>query len=330
MDAGFDDPPLKPPWQNRGFPARFRATLGLNILPYPVMRVCRLLLPAVLLACASGCGVDLIPGQAGASGNWAINPALLNPVAASRESAVSNIVPGGSLVPVIGGSMAISGTTVSANFYLSASPCFIPGNLAFAGTVTNHQLTLTSDADDGQVISLEGMLSTSGTSILGGTFTIQGGCADGESGSFNGLLMPSLTGTWTGTATVNPPAGSASPSFQATVSLQLQQSLTAMDFWFPLSGSLQISGSPCGFSSGTLLQNVLIENLNIFDSSVAGYRWWAAALMNDGSQVQMVGVFAPPSSSDSSVAMTISGGTCDGYSVSNITLTGPSPVNGSR
>lgn len=266
----------------------------------------------ILLVFASGCGSNAISGQGAASGNWAIYAVDVGP----------STMNAGSQIPVVGGSLSFSAGSASANFYAPGSSCFSTGNLAFSGSLTNSSLKLTSAAENGQVITMTGALSTNGASISNGTFTIAGGCANSLTGYFQGVLMPSMTGTWSGSAIFNAPP--ITPlTFQATVTLQLQQSSTPTDFWFPSSGMIQIAGSPCGFSSGTLVQNILLENVNAFESSVAGYDWWAAALMDDGSQVQITGNFPTGSPASSQTTFTISGGKCDGYTAVGATLTGP-------
>lgn len=277
------------------------------------MRICRVATFAAFLVCVFGCGINVVPGNAPAPGNWAIYPANASPAAGSS----------GSPVPLVGGSLAISALSASANFYLSGNACFAPGNLVFSGKFTPAgHLTLSSAPDDGQVITLAGDFSASGTFLTNGTFSIAGGCAAGQTGYFVGQRMPILTGTWSGTATFNAPSATP-PSFQSSVSLQLDQSSAATDFWYPLSGTLQLSASTCGFASGTLVQNMPVENQSLFLSSTAGYEWWASALMNDGSHIQISGRFPVPGSSSGQATLSVSGGACDGYTATGVNLAAP-------
>ena len=79
---------------------------------------------------------------------------------------------------------------------------------------------------------------------LTGTYSVNGGCANGVSGNISGQLYASLTGTYAGT--------SASGNTAATLSLLLaQQAQGTGDGRSLVTGTAQFTGFPC-FTQGTL------------------------------------------------------------------------------
>lgn len=224
------------------------------------------------------------------SGNWAFKP-----------SDAGTLTLPGVFPPFLAGSLIVSGTQVSADvltLLIATSGCSISGSpdVTLTGTVQQGQVSLTSTSWNGIVFTVTGTVGADGQSISG-TWAAKGGCVDGQTGSFVGNYVPPVTGTWTGTAS-NLPAGvtgatTNSPLAGATVTFQLQQSSTATQSWFPLSGSVTISGTNCGFTHGTLtgFDGLLAQPV----SFVAGDTWTAVAQMDDGKSVLIAAAVPAPS-----------------------------------
>lgn len=126
----------------------------------------------------------------------------------------------------------------------TGSSCFDPTlNVAVNGTITSAgQLTLTAIFQT-QTITLNAMVSADGKTISGGTYTIAGGCAAGDHGTFSGFQVPMINGTYVGTFS----AGGS------TVSMSLQLSQSAANN-FALSGKATFSnGSSCGLTTANIL-----------------------------------------------------------------------------
>ena len=261
----------------------------------------RILLIAILtVTCGCG-GNSVVPYEAAASGNWAIYSTGSQPA------------------PVTGGNLDFSGNSATADFYLPGDACFSPGSLRLTGTSDRDgNLTLTSTSVDGQVVTLTGALAETNSSIPSGRFTVKGGCANGETGSFDGELIPSLSGSWTGNATFGL---SGNTSFTVPVTLAIQQGSSPTAFWFPVSGTLQLAQNSCSLSSGQLTQNVLVDSSDVYESSTAGYQLWASALMGNGPQVVIAGAIPSSNLNTTQATLTITGGACSGYTASNVTLT---------
>lgn len=266
-------------------------------------------LTAVSFGLLGGCGDgSLTPTMHTAtvspsSGNWAFSPA--NPLAGDSIS----------LPPFLGGSLMVSGGQISADFLvlpvLSACPVGIGANfdVQLTGSVSNNQLTLTSMPWNGGVFTITGAVASDGNSFTG-QWSVKGGCATGAGGALVASYVPSVTGTWSGVLAALP-GQTANGLTGAAATLQLVQSSTPTAFSFPLSGTIAISGSTCGFSSGTLVQLPGSDPLD--PSSVIGQAWTAEAQMSDGKSVVVaVGVENSLSPGAWLVDLTVAGGACDG------------------
>jgi hypothetical protein len=258
----------------------------------------------LLVACGGGSGT-LKPIAATAipnTGNWSFGPVA---------------TPGTiSLPPFFGGSLTVAGNNVTADVLpnlvtLIPSGCSLPGDLGMtlAGTLNQSQITLTSASWNGEVIGVSGTVSADGNSISG-TWSVKGGCTDGLSGHLLGSYVPPVTGTWSGTAGVLP--GQTNTQLAgATLTLQLQQSATPDQFSFPLTGTVKVAGSPCGFTSGTLLQP---GGDPLVSSSITGNLLSVEAQMDDGKTLLIAtGAPSPPASGQQwTTVFEVLGGGCDG------------------
>lgn len=285
------------------------------------MRVRLAAVLAVGFSLAEGCanpGGTVLTNELPASGNWSYFP-----VAGSGS-------PG--LPLFLAGSLMMNGDSVSADFaIMTLTECEVSANsgLVLNGTVSDSKISMTSAAWQGTVFTVTGAVSSDGR-IISGNWSGKGGCADGQSGLLDLKYIPPVTGTWTGVlgaAVAGVPAGNTSASETpspeglagATVTFQLQQAATPVEAAFLLSGTMSISGSTCGFSSGTLVQNN--PTVPFGPSSVTGPSWGAEVQMDDGSLVLAIAT-NDAISGQWIVVMNVVGGACDGAEA-QATLTGP-------
>lgn len=77
------------------------------------------------------------------------------------------------------------------------SSCFGDVMGMFTGTLQNTRLTLKSNSIDAHVVTITGTTDANANSITG-NYSAQGGCANGDEGSFSGNKIPALDGNWTG------------------------------------------------------------------------------------------------------------------------------------
>ena len=152
------------------------------------MRNVASVLRVLVLAGLWGCGHEegqLGPPTFNATGNW-------------QFSATSTAANTPSLM--IAGGITQSGTSLTGAVHFSGSPCFDPEiAVALTGTRTDRDLTLTSASADGQLVSITGSGTDAGSLTEGaftGTYSIVGGCADGDHGNIVGTRFRSLSGRW--------------------------------------------------------------------------------------------------------------------------------------
>jgi hypothetical protein len=71
--------------------------------------------------------------------------------------------------------------------------------ISLSGNLSEDNVSLTSTAVNGQVITVTANVSkpfAAGPYRLSGTYTIRGGCADGDQGSVTGNTVDSVAGYW--------------------------------------------------------------------------------------------------------------------------------------
>jgi hypothetical protein len=194
-----------------------------------------LLFTALLFAVACG-GNGSTPGGGGGthdatitSGNWYI--VATSTAVAGQKS-------------YVGGNLTQSGTTISGTMHVDNSSCYdLLTDVPMTGTISGSNVNLTSSSVNSQVIAVKG---TVGTNTITGTYTITGGCSDGDKGSVSAMFVPSITGTWKATET----SGSTTVTTTATVT---QGATATTDGIFPLSGTLNVTNPVC-FTSATIDQ----------------------------------------------------------------------------
>ena len=153
------------------------------------------------------------PQGVGIAGNWQFS--LTSNVFHANPSATMS------------GSLAQSGSSLRGAMHFDASPCFDQlTTIDVGGTGAGSNLSLTSTSVAGQIITLTGRITNN---TVDGTYAIDGGCANGDQGSLNGIKIPALTGGWRGHTIVSDQTGN--------LTLTLTQGNANADGTFGLSGS---------------------------------------------------------------------------------------------
>lgn len=186
----------------------------------------------------SGDGSTTAAANPNATGNWQLN-----------------ITPGsgGTLFPTLSGYIQDNVADTGASKFTTeelladgASGCFIGTNpIVGFGTIEAAQLNTSSASVNGQSVLLAGTLNNTSTSMTG-TYTVQGGCASGATGTFAGTRYSNVDGTFSGTVDGTKPA--------VGVQLNLtQDSAGNANGVIDIAGTAAFTGFGC-FSSGTLNQ----------------------------------------------------------------------------
>lgn len=154
-----------------------------------------------------------------------------------------------------GGYFTTTGTAVSGTIHLvSNSDCYanvVNGiadldSISLTGTISSSgALTLTSSPIQGQgaeVLTITGTVS--GNNLNGGSYSVAGGCADGDGGTVSGWAASPLDGTYTGNF-----LSKSGRTIGASVAIT-QASQAAANGIYSASGTVTFTNSPC-FTSGT-------------------------------------------------------------------------------
>ncbi len=194
---------------------------------FPVSLLAASVLTLALAGCGSSNTLNLTQG------NWAVT--------ATRTG-------GGAIANTtfyVGGNLTQSGKSVTGTLYIVGASCFDSSSgVAFTGTISGKTLTLTSPTIGGQVITV----TANGTnSALTGTYTVAGGCDNGDTGTITANPVPSITGTWSG-----PIVGDTNGDPNASLAIAFTQSAAgSSNGTFAVSGTLTYTGSTCS-ASGTI------------------------------------------------------------------------------
>ena len=233
-----------------------------------------------LAGCGGGGGGDTgpLPPTLNVAGNWEL-------------MSTSQVITGSQIELVA--YLNNSGNNVTAHVR-TVSDCFtIDDLLSFTGAVNNGQITRTSAPVVGQTVTIQGTLSNS---AVNGTYSISGGCADGDHGTISGFKVRSFSGTWSGNFV-------SSSSTTAQVSTTVTQGGEEPAFLgvSRVTGDVTFSNSAC-FTSGTIPASA---------GFAFGVNFAAFVNTNDGGTVQFVG-FSNDSGTQITGDYTVTGGTCDG------------------
>jgi len=212
-----------------------------------------LLLSAIALACALGCGSATTAPAAdylNISGNWDIVGTSQGPT-----PPISDIF--GALQASNG---AVTGTLHALGSNPTASCVSLTQDLPVTGTLdAANNLTLNVAIPGGKAI-IQATLTQDLQTFANGTYSISGGACAMTSAAMVAYQIAPITGTYTGTLTLS----QSNPAVTATVTAQLTQSSTpTADGYFPLSGTITIPGGcPSSVSfSGENLQGTSIEEV---------------------------------------------------------------------
>ncbi len=167
--------------------------------------------------------------------------------------------------------------------------------LPFQGASQGTHLGLASFAVSGQVASISAT-SADSASTLSGTYSIVGGCANGEKGTLSGIRYGMLNGTYAGSLT-----GTASPTLSLAAS-QYSQGTGAGSF---LDGAtVDVTGISC-FTHG---------EASSANGSVVGNKAQFTFTTNDpnGSTFSLVGTLNVPATTLTLSSVQVLGGNCAG------------------
>ena len=241
---------------------------------------------ALLCTLLSGCGGGNSSNPSAFSiqaGNWNIN--------ASSTAGGNDFI--------IGGNLTQSGSSISGVMHIVHSACFnLTTDVPVSGSVSGRVVTLTS-APLNQVVTVTA-IATSATALTGTYTASAAGCSAGDEGTISANLVPSVTGSWHGTFT-----STASSGTTINATANLTQSPTAdADGFFPVTGTVTFTGSPC-FTSGTIVQSIAA-------GSVLGLEITTNDQPAPGDVVVALVMDSPATSTAATGAYQIDAGSCNG------------------
>jgi hypothetical protein len=285
------------------------------------MRARRLFLLSLLLSCLSltSCVQPLAKSYAALEGNWHIT--------GGQNSAQYPLL---ALAIVVNGDLVYGSGTVGVNCANNGSSFSVIGSgFSFTGQIASDgTFLLTNSSLDGAQIAIKGGVPGVGSTTWAGSFTITNAptatsCIFDVSSDFIATAYPPLKGKYTGTIT-GPGLGSA-----ITISTQVSQgalSLTpipsqsslVISSYIPLSATVAVDGSPC-FTTGTTAPTTASQTTT---GTVNGDSFLLSYLMNDGSNLQILGWLTDTSESTLHLQLTeVIGGNCSGENgVGTLTL----------
>jgi hypothetical protein len=213
----------------------------------------------------------------------------------------------------IAGSIAQSGVSVSGAVHVDGSNCLDHlTTIGLTGTLTGSDMSLTSTSVDGQVTTFTGTISDdalNGTdSAFNGTYTINGGCANGDHGSVTGIRIPFIGNTLKGTFTT-----SGGETFDLAGD-EAQYSTPSTEGSFGITGTVTFRTS-C-FSSGTIRPGTFPSGSFIMGTSVA------LEIETDNGTVTFLGTLNRDRS-EIPGSYTVVGGTCDDTGTAVLVVSSP-------
>ena len=266
------------------------------------------LLPVLLLLCA--CGGTRASSPAVTPGPIADPTLDLNVTGNWQFSTTSTA---GMPPASIAGSIGQSGASVSGATHVDGSNCFDHlTTVGMTGTLTGSDLSLTSSSANGQVISFTGTISddalNGADSAFTGTYTISGGCANGDHGSVTGIRIPFIGNTLNGTFTT-----SGGATFDVAGD-EAQYGTPSTEGSYGISGTVSFRTS-C-FSSGTVKPGTFPSGSFIIGTSVA------LEIKTDNGTVTFLGTLNRDRS-EIRGAYTVVGGTCDDTGTAVLVVSSP-------
>ena len=188
---------------------------------------------------------------------------------------------------------------------------FSATDIPYTGTLdSKNNLSITSSSVNGQILTVQGLISSDGSTLSRANFAVTGGCSrsivgitrsdgPGAEETTTGVRIPSLSGTWTSAISTTGPA--------TVISSELLTQSSAPDVHgdYALTGTVTAQGSSC-FSRGTLQSG----------SFVSGNAGRERILMEDGSTLNATLQVNYGSASQAKPTLylpgTITGGNCNG------------------
>jgi hypothetical protein len=198
-----------------------------------------------------------------------------------------------------GGLLENNGSQVTGVLHVISASCYqLLDIVPLTGKIStdSDSISLVTGSVGGQVLTLTGLMSADRKTLLGGTYSIAGGCSDGDHGTVAGFLVPPFTNVYTGTFT------SLRNADIVNVTLSLTQSPTLdLAGFFRLTGIATSVNSPC-FSGGMLSGLVIGSDIDLLLDT------------NDHAQLSLPGTLIDSSGKAISGRYQVLSGTCAGDS----------------
>ncbi len=194
----------------------------------------------------------------------------------------------------IDGSINQSGSSLRGAVHVDGSNCFDRlTTVGLTGTLNGSNISLTSTSVAGQVTTFTGSITND---TLTGTYTINGGCANGDQGSVAGIKIPHILNTLNATFTT-----SGGDTFEVAGNM-VQDASASSEGSFGITGTVSFRTS-C-FSSGTITPGTFPSGSFIMGRSVA------LKIETGNGTLAFLGT-ENLSNGEISGNYTVSGGTCD-------------------
>jgi hypothetical protein len=207
---------------------------------------------------------------------------------------------------IFAGSISQTSSTASAALHVNGSNCFNQlTTISLTVVLTGGDISLTSTSVEGQIITLTGTITENvdtGFPTFAGTYTINGGCGDGDKGTVTGIFVyldQALDGTFT-----------TSQQQTFAVSGGLYEIEPSLDGSSGITGTAAFS-TPC-FSSVTIKPGTLSSGSYIIGTTVGLEFDTGNGTLTFLGTVNLASYDAEFDSYLISGNYTVSGGTCDG------------------
>jgi hypothetical protein len=217
------------------------------------------------------------------------------------------------------GSISQTNSTASAALHVNGSNCFNQlTTIGLTGTFTGSDISLTSTPVEGQVTTLAGTITENDyTDIFTGTYTINGGCGDGDKGTVTGIFIyidDALDGTFT-----------TSQQQTFTVSGGLgQYSSPSLDGSFGITGTAAFSTPSCFSSSSVTITPGTLSSGSFIIGTTVGLEFDTGnGTITFLGTVNLDSYDAEFDSYLISGNYTVSGGTCDGTGTAGLRVYNP-------
>jgi hypothetical protein len=246
----------------------------------------------------SGCTTTIIPAPATVS--------AIDPIVTGNWQFSLTPSSGTALFPYLSGYLREDSAHnyVDAELTETSSGCFIGTNpISADGAIAGPALTLGSFSVNNQFLEMSGTVSDTGSAMTG-TYSIEGGCAAGDSGTFTGTLYSQLTGTYVGSID--------NSSSDETISLKLQQNSSGNGNGVLLvAGTATFGGISGCFTSGTIVAPA---------GYISGSMTQLIFTDTSGNQIQLNGTIDTAADTLTLSTITMISGSCAGTSYGTATL----------